>query len=394
MIGVGLYSMAGVYGSKDPAELEKMLLRALELGVDYFDVAPGYGQAESFLGRILRPFRDQVQIATKGGISPEGKADGSYQGIREGCKMSLQKLQVEYIDHYQVHFADPETPVKETVQALEDLKQEGWIGEYGLGHFSREKIKEFCYQGSPSTLMLEISPLNLGDYFRYRDFNQEAGLKLIAMGVTGRGYLAGKTDREDQLEQKDIRRLDSLFYPDLARWREGILHRLKELGDSYGKEPVQVAINWVSTRPGVHRILIGPSREDHLEMNLGALGWSLEKEDQEYLDNFLLDQARQHHKKSLLITIAILENKKPSSRDLIFALESLFSLGIMEEKEAGCYFRQVMSAVNESGLLEKIKEQLKTDYLSSLQKIKGGTTVEEFLSGWKEKETAGNNKNK
>ncbi len=381
MIGVGLYSMAGVYGPQDPAELEQMLLRAVELGVDYFDVAPVYGQAESFLGRVLKPFRDQVQIATKGGITPEGKPDGSYQGIREGCRMSLQKLQVEYIDHYQVHFADPETPTIETIQVLEDLQQEGWIGGYGLGHFSREKVEEFCRQGNPCSMMLEISPLNVGEYLKYSDFYPEQGLELIAMGVTGRGYLAGKTGREDQLAPADIRRLDSLFYPDLAQWRAGILNRLKDLGKKYGKEPVQVAINWVSTRPGVKRILIGPSRLDHLEINLGGLGWSLEKEDQEYLDSFLLDQARQHRKKSLLITIAILERKGPSPRDLIFVLESLFSLGIIEEKGARRYFGQVMGGAGEPRRMEQIRGELKTDYLSPLQKIGNLNPVEEFFPG-------------
>ena len=148
-IGVGCYALSGVYGSKDLAQFKDMLVRAYELGVNFFDVAEGYGEGESILGEVVRSFRSDIHIATKVGVVDglEPNLSGAY--IQEACERSLIRLQTDTIDLYQVHFDDPQTPVEETVDALETLKQDGKIRHYGVCHLPIERVAEYMRLGQP-----------------------------------------------------------------------------------------------------------------------------------------------------------------------------------------------------------------------------------------------------
>ncbi len=371
-IGLGLYGFSGVYGEKDPVLIEEMLLKAVEAGVDYFDVAPVYGGAEEFLGRVLKPYREKIEIATKGGISVDGRPDGSYKGIKEGCISSLKRLNVEYVDYFQVHFVDPGTPVEETVEALESLEKEGLIKKYGLGHFSREKIREFCRKGKPHFILSEISPLNIDDYYKYKEFWEKYGVWVNAMGVTGRGFLSGKINAETRSSKGDIRNLDSLFHPELFDWRQGVLNELEKIGEKYQKTPIQVAINWVHTLPGVKRILVGPSRWCHLEENLGGIGWEMDGEDQRKLGKIIDCKAGEKKKKAIEITRQILSSESPTRQDLVFVIETLFSLELENEGVLKEFFGRIIVEGGSGGNLEIIKNELREKYLAKIDGSAGG----------------------
>ena len=140
-IGVGTYSLSGVYGSKDLEEYGRMIKRACELGVNFFDTADAYGEAEEVLGRLLQPLRGKVIISTKVGVKHQTKANLSYEYIKTACESSLRNLRTEYIDIYNVHFDDSATPVEETIGALEELVKAGKIRKYGLGHLPAARWK-------------------------------------------------------------------------------------------------------------------------------------------------------------------------------------------------------------------------------------------------------------
>ena len=111
-----------------------MLRRAYDLGVTFFDTAGNYGDAEAVLGEAVRPFRNEVILATKVG-SPEGAPPRlDREAVEAACRRSLQRLGTDRIDLLQVHFDDPGTPVEETVAALEGLRAAGLIRHYGVGH--------------------------------------------------------------------------------------------------------------------------------------------------------------------------------------------------------------------------------------------------------------------
>jgi len=113
-VGIGCYSLSGVYGTKDINEFKKMINRAYELGVNFFDTAEAYGNAEQILGEIVKSFRKNVYIATKVGVKEGIKPNLSEKYIKSACEQSLKNLQTDYIDLYQIHFDNPETPIEET----------------------------------------------------------------------------------------------------------------------------------------------------------------------------------------------------------------------------------------------------------------------------------------
>jgi len=142
-VGVGSYSLSGAYGRKNTQRFMGMIDRAVELGVNFFDTAHAYGGAERVLGEALKPYRDDVIIASKIGMKGGTKPNLSREHIMASCDESLGRLQTHYIDLYQVHFDDPDTPVRETVLALEELVDEGKILRYGVGHLPANRAREY-----------------------------------------------------------------------------------------------------------------------------------------------------------------------------------------------------------------------------------------------------------
>jgi aryl-alcohol dehydrogenase-like predicted oxidoreductase len=120
---------------------------ALDAGIDYFDTSDTYGKglSEKYLGKALRGHRDQVVIATKFGFpgsADAGVARGSAAWVQTAVERSLQRLGTDRIDHYQLHFPDPEVPIAETLGALHDLVQAGKVREIGCSNFDSPLIRE------------------------------------------------------------------------------------------------------------------------------------------------------------------------------------------------------------------------------------------------------------
>lgn len=236
-VGVGCYAVGGAYGAKDPEQFIGLLRRAAELGVTFFDTADVYGQGEEILGREIAPFRDSVWIATKAGAAEDGKPDCSRAHIIAECERSLQRLGVERIDLYQIHFNDAQTPVAETIAALDELAAEGKIRHYGVGHLPPARVIEYLATGDVFSILTELSAVARGAIARMTPLCRTHGVGLIAFSVTGRGMLTGKVDPDTVFGPDDIRRLDPLFQR--ARRASGlrIADRLRELGAKYGKSP-------------------------------------------------------------------------------------------------------------------------------------------------------------
>src|SRR5438309_677427 len=132
----GTWSFGGEWGAVREEEHKAAIRRALDLGITFFDTAQayGFGIAESILGAALRPEitgrRDQIVLATKGGLRRQGMTlvrDASPAWLRRGLEESLHFLGTDYVDLYQIHWPDPQTPIAETVGALEDFVREGKV---------------------------------------------------------------------------------------------------------------------------------------------------------------------------------------------------------------------------------------------------------------------------
>ena len=191
-IGVGCYALSGVYGPKDVDEFKRMLNRAYELGVNFFDTAEAYGDAEQVLGQAVKPYRQEIYVATKVGVKKGVKANLSAEYIRSACEQSLQNLQTDYIDLYQVHFDDPHTPIEETVGAFEELVGKGKIRRYGVGHLPAERMETYCEVGKPFSALMELSAAARYSLKELLPLCRKHGLGTIAFSATGRGLLTGK----------------------------------------------------------------------------------------------------------------------------------------------------------------------------------------------------------
>ena len=151
-IAFGTWQIGGDWGSFDQRQAVAAIRHARDLGINLFDTAQayGFGASERLLGEALRDDldnrRDEVVIATKGGLrdDDERPRDSSREWLRSGAEQSLRELGVDYIDVYQVHWPDPQTPFAETAAALQELVDEGKIRHVGVSNYDAVQIAEFA----------------------------------------------------------------------------------------------------------------------------------------------------------------------------------------------------------------------------------------------------------
>jgi aryl-alcohol dehydrogenase-like predicted oxidoreductase len=347
VVGIGCYGLSGVYGQKDTKSYQDVIVRAWEDGVNFFDTAEAYGDAERILGEAIQPFRQDIYIATK--VSPKkgGKPDLSRANILAACEKSLKTLGTDVIDLYQVHFDDPIVPADEVVSVLEELVKQGKIRKYGLGHLPLEKVSQYFEAGDIFSVMMELSPAERGSLNHLLPACRKHGVGGLAFSVTGRGLLSGKYGPETSFEEGDIRRIDPLFQRERFSTGLKIANKLSEVGKRYGKTPVQAAIAWVLAQPGVLTALTGPSRAEHLEENLGGCGWTFSDEDWSELGVFLdhqqseLEAAQRRSIRSIL-SGELAEQPAAAFTDLVYAMENAIGLGLLREEQVMPLFYELI----------------------------------------------------
>jgi aryl-alcohol dehydrogenase-like predicted oxidoreductase len=335
-IGIGCYALSGAYGRKDPEQFVGLLRRDYDLGVTFFDTADIYGPAEEILGRAAAPFRDRVWIATKVGASPNGKPNCSAEHVLSSCGQSLRRLRTDYIDLYQVHFNDLDTPVEETVGALEKLKAAGKIRHYGVGHLPLPRMEAYFAAGDVFSTLVELSAAARGARQWTLPLCREYGVGVIAFSVTGRGLLTGKIGPDHVFEEDDIRRIDPLFQRERFASGLRVVERFQALAKKHGKTPVQVAIAWVLSQSGVVCVLTGPSTTLHLEENLWASGWAIAPDDLAELEQFFKSEEeglRQEQAQSVRAILVQELDSETAFADLVYVVETLMEIGLAEEKE-------------------------------------------------------------
>ena len=367
-VGIGCYALSGAYGTKDPQEFARMLDRAHKLGVNFFDTADAYGDAEGILGQAIKPFRREVYVATKVGVQEGGRFDLSPAYVKAACEQSLQRLQTDYIDLYQVHFDDPDTPVAETVGALEGLASEGKIRRYGIGHLPLERVKTYLTTGHVFSVLTELSAVARASCEELLPLCQAHSVGVIGFSVTGRGILTGKIKERPVFEAGDIRNVDPLFQRERFKSALRVAEKLGELGRRYEKAPVQAAIAWVLSQPGVVCALTGPSTIPHLEENLGGSGWRLSSQDLGDLERFFKREDARLLEKDRASVERILSEPLPPDpsqafKDLVYVIETAILLGLTTEEKVMPTFMTLYGMrdsldENAGPRLEEIRRQL------------------------------------
>ncbi len=362
-VGIGTYSLTGVYGRKDIEEFKELINRAFELGVNFFDTAEAYGKAEEILGEVVRPFREEIYIATKVGVREGYTPNLSKEYVSSACEASLERLQTDYIDLYQVHFNDPNTPIRETVNALEELVDEGKIHRYGMGHLPKEVVREYCEIGNPFSALVELSAVARESYDDLLPLSKTYDLGIIGFSTTGRGLLTCRYKADHEFKRGDLRWLDPLFQRERLRSGLRVAKKMAQLGAKHGKTSTQVAIAWVLAQPRVICALSGPSTVKHLEENVQSSGWRIPEEDLNGLESFLKKEDEWLRKEQRSSVRRILSKSLPEPQeafvDLIYVIETSMALHLVAEEEVLPTFRQLYGMKKElaqKGIKTKLKD--------------------------------------
>src|SRR4051812_46917680 len=271
--------------------------RAIELGINFFDTANVYsdGTSEEFTGRALRDFakRDEVVLATK--VFNKMRDDPNGRGLSRKAIMteidhSLRRLQTDYVDLYQTHRWDYETPIEETLEALHDVVKAGkarYIGASSMWAWQFMKALGLQRTNGWTPFVSMQNHYNL----LYREEEREMlplcraeGIGVIPWSPLARGFLAGNRRREDRGET--VRAKTDAFAHDLyyADSDFTIAERVADLAARRGLKPTQVALAWLLARPGVTAPIVGASKLPHLDEAVAALDVRLQPDEIAFLE--------------------------------------------------------------------------------------------------------------
>jgi aryl-alcohol dehydrogenase (NADP+) len=281
----------------DEEQSRPFVRRALELGINFFDTADMYslGVSEEVTGRALRDFarRDEVVLATKVyfpiGQGPNG-GGLSRKHILDGIDASLRRLGVDYVDLYQIHRWDNDTPIDETMEALHDIVRSGRARYVGASSMYAWQFAKAQYTADLHGWTRFVSMQNHYNMI-YREEEREMipfcidqGVGLIPWSPLARGFLAGRRPRETK---GDTPRARTDTYAHSMYYRDDdydVVDRLIEVAERAGAKPAQVALAWLLQRPGVTAPIIGASKMSHLEDAVAALDIKLGEEDVKALE--------------------------------------------------------------------------------------------------------------
>ncbi|WP_174734085.1 aldo/keto reductase [Mesobacillus harenae] len=254
----------------DKNHAKKVIEAALEEGVTYFDTADLYefGLNEEIVGEALQGVRDQVVIATKAGNRWSSSKDGwswdpSKAHIKEAVKSSLKRLNTEYIDLYQLHGGTIEDPIDETIEAFEELKQEGFIRHYGLSSIRPNVIREYVNKSNIISVMVQYSILDRRAEEEVLPLLAKKGKSAVTRGTVAKGLLTDKPLKSSpSIIEKGY--LDYTFEE-----LEQLLTRLKR--DLSPQDLLNAAVQYNLANPAVASIVAGASSISQVKENARAV---------------------------------------------------------------------------------------------------------------------------
>lgn len=280
-IGFGCMSLSHGYGSPPPlAAAEALLQAALDRGVNHFDTAALYGAGvnEDLLGRVLKPHRAKVVLASKGGMTMrDGKRiiDGRPDALRQNCEASLKRLGTEVIDLYYLHRLDKNVPIEDSVGALAALVKDGKIKAIGLSEVSAATLRRAHAVHPITAMQTEYSLWTRNPEIAVLDACAALGVALVAFSPVARGYLSGKLRDPETLHAKDIRRGMPRFNSENYPANLALLDAYAAIAKDTHCSMAQLALAWLLAQSTCVLPLPGTTQTAHLIENLGALDVTL-----------------------------------------------------------------------------------------------------------------------
>ncbi|WP_409494046.1 aldo/keto reductase [Amycolatopsis sp. cmx-11-12] len=296
-IAFGTWQLGGDWGSFDEDAAIAAIHHARELGVDFFDTAQayGFGKSEAMLGKALREElkrdRDNLVIATKGGIKPrsERPRDSRREWLTQGIEDSLRFLDVDHIDLYQIHWPDSDAPAEETAGILQEFVDAGKVRHIGVSNYDTARLADFDKTRPVETLQppyhlfrrdIEADPL---------PYARENDIGVLVYSPLGSGLLTGSFTPETTFEKTDWRSRSSAFTGETFRRNLAIVDKLKDFAADKGISVSQLAIAWTLAQPGVHVAIVGARKAANIEASLAAADVDLTADELAEIDSLTAD---------------------------------------------------------------------------------------------------------
>lgn len=296
VIGIGCWNFGGDFDTSDDTVSMNIVHAAIDRGINLFDVAPVYGwtHAEKVLGKALKGKRDKVLIASKCGLiwneKHETQNDLSKKNILREIDESLERLQTDYIDIYQLHWPDHNTPIEETVEALRIIKDAGKIRYIGLSNFSPQDVKTFMsmIEINAQQSLYNMLERNTTSYhnipLEYRTEKdvlpvvRREGQAFLPYSPLFQGLLAGRFTKEKKFSPRDIRSANPKLTGEAFDEYYACYEKLLEVANEIGRPINEMAINWLRQKEEVTCIIGGVSSIAQLDKNVEAIGWDISDE--------------------------------------------------------------------------------------------------------------------
>lgn len=296
VIGLGTWQYSGKndWPNFDKDTAIKIIHKAIDSGINFIDTAPvyGLGYSEQVVGEALKGKRDKVFLATKVGLpwdeNNNVRHDLTAKSILKEVDDSLRRLNADYIDLYQIHWPDPNTDIRETMEVLAKIKEQGKIRYIGVSNFSLELLKKamevtevISHQGLYNMLeqnatLYHGTPLGYSVRNSLLPFLEENNQFFLPYSPLMQGLLAGKFNFEQGVRSNNPQLQGEILKENLEK--------AQKISEAINKPINEIALNWLIAQKTVGPIIAGCTKMHHLDSNLKALEWSLDDKSMDIID--------------------------------------------------------------------------------------------------------------
>lgn len=275
-IGLGCMGLSFGYGpATDKQDAIKLIRRAYELGVNFFDTAEAYGPFvnEEILGEAVAPFRDHVVLATKFGFKdglPSVGLDSRPENIRAVADAALVRLKTDRIDLFYQHRVDPNVPIEEVAGTVKELIAAGKVKHFGLSEAGAQSIRK-------AHAVLPVAALQSEYSLWWREPEQEVlptleelGIGFVPFSPLGKGFLTGAINENTKFDKTDFRNIVPRFEEENRKANQVVVDKISAFAKKKGATPAQVALAWVLAQKPWIVPIPGTTKIHRLEENLKA----------------------------------------------------------------------------------------------------------------------------
>ena len=294
-IAFGAWELGGDWGATDESAAIAAIRQAVDHGINFFDTAQGYGfgASERLIARALAGHpRDQAVIATKGGLrpAPGGGADrdASPDWVRQGVDESLGALGTDYIDLYQVHWPDPNTPFADTAGALADLVAAGKIRHVGVSNFDVRQMEQFSNTLQVETLQPPYHLFRRDIEASILPYTRAHDIGVLVYGPLAHGLLSGAMSTETKFALGDWRAKSDVFKGELYRRNLRIVDALGRFAQlELGTTVSRLAVAWTLANPAVQVAIVGTRNPRHIDDAIAAADLKLDQQALRRIDEMI-----------------------------------------------------------------------------------------------------------